>query len=57
MIEQITPARSMSSYYHGKGKDWHETKESAIAYANEKREKKISALKKKIVKLEQMKFE
>jgi hypothetical protein len=57
MIEEIKLAAATSNYYHGKGRDWHETKESAIACAEEMRKKKIAAMKKQIVKLEQMKFE
>lgn len=45
------------SYYHGKGRDWHETKAGAVTKANEMRLKKISALKKQIAKLEAMRFE
>ncbi len=44
------------SYYHGEGKDWCKTKESAIQKAEEKRKKEIIRLKKKIEKLENMKF-
>lgn len=32
-------------YYHGDGKEWHKTKESAIAKAEEMRRKKIAILK------------
>lgn len=45
------------SYFHGKGNDWHTTKESAIQKAEEMRKKKISSLKKQIEKLEKMRFE
>lgn len=48
---------SFTPYYHGKGKEWHETKESAISKAEQMRQKKISSLKKQIEKLEKMKFE
>lgn len=44
-------------YYHGEGHEWHKTKESAIAKAEEMRKKKIASLKKQIEKLEKMKFE
>jgi len=44
-------------YYHGKGKDWHTTKESAIKRAEEMRIKKIESLKKQIKKLEALKFD
>lgn len=43
-------------YYHGEGNDWHRTKESAIAKAEEMRKKKIASLKKQIEKLEKMEF-
>lgn len=49
--------RALSSYFHGEGKNWHKTKESAIAKAEEMREKKIASLKKQIDKLEKIKFE
>ena len=45
------------SYYHDEGKDWHRSKESAVKRAEEKKKKKISSLKKKLEKLEKMKFE
>ena len=41
-------------FYKG---DWHETKEAAIAKAEEMRQKKIASLKKQIEKLEGMKFD
>lgn len=44
-------------YYHGDGKEWHKTKESAIAKAEEMRRKKIAILKKQIKALEGIKFE
>lgn len=43
-------------YYHGEGKDWHRTLESAKARAEIMRTKKIDTLKKQIDKLEKMKF-
>lgn len=43
--------------FHGEGKEWHRTKESAIKEAEEMRKKKIESLKKQIKKLEVMKFE
>lgn len=48
---------SFPTYYHGEGKEWHKTKESAIARAEEMRHKKIASLKKQIEKLEGMKFD
>ncbi len=46
-----------SLYYHGEGKEWHRTKESAIAKAEEMRREKIADLKKQIEKLEGMEFD
>lgn len=48
---------SFPVYYHGEGKEWHRTKESAIKRAEEMRQKKITRLKKQIEKLEGMRFE
>ena len=44
-----------SIYYHGK--DWHRTPEAALARAEEMRIAKLASLRKKIAKLEAMKFE
>jgi len=38
------------------GKDWHDTKESAIKQANEMRERKIKSLEKQIEKLKKLNF-
>ena len=43
-------------YYHGNGREWHETEQSAIDMAEFMRHKKIISLKKQILKLENMKF-
>lgn len=43
-------------YFYVEGRDWHRTKESAIAKAEEMRMKKIKSLKKQIEKLEKIKF-
>lgn len=48
---------SFPAYYHGEDKEWHRTKESAIARAEEMRQKKIESLKNQIEKLEVLKFE
>lgn len=44
------------SYFHGEGKDWTRTKETAIVRAEEMRLKRIESLKKQIEKLEKLKF-
>ena len=45
------------SYFHGEGKDWHRTEESAIARANDMRNKKILSMKKQIERLAKMQFD
>lgn len=40
-----------NQYFHTEGKEWHRTKESAIAKANKMRDQKILNLKKNIDKL------
>ena len=45
---------SYPTYYHGK--DWHRTREEAVARAKEMRDKKIASMKKKIKQLEVMDF-
>jgi hypothetical protein len=44
-------------YFIGEGKEWHKTKERAIAKAEEMRVKAIAAHLKGIAKLEKMRFE
>jgi len=45
-----------ANYYHGEGKEWHRTRESAAARAEEMRRKKIESVKKLVAKLEAMTF-
>lgn len=45
-----------TSYYWGEGRDWHRTRESAVARAEEMRQKKLASLSKSIAKLEKLKF-
>jgi hypothetical protein len=40
-----------SLYIHGEGRDWHRTREQAVARANVVRVKKIAAVKKQLAKL------
>lgn len=49
--------KAWSDCYHGEGKEWHRTKEAALVRAEKMRQKKIASLKKRIEKLEMMKFE
>lgn len=48
----ILDAKGITNYLHGEGNEWHRTKESAIAKAEEMRQKKIESLKSQIEKLE-----
>jgi len=48
---------NMATYYHGEGKEWHRTRESAVARAEAMRQKKIANVKKQLKKLELLKFE
>ena len=53
----IQPKEEHPSHCHEEGKDWHRSKDSAVKRAEEMRQKKISSLRKKLEKLEKMKFE
>ena len=48
---------SFPQYFHGKGKQWAETKEQAIVIADSIRKKKIESIYKQIYKLERLNFE
>jgi hypothetical protein len=49
--------REMYTYYlHGEGKEWHRTRESAVARAEEMRIAKIASLKKQIARIEKLTF-
>lgn len=54
MIKQV--GVSYPTTYHGEGKEWHRTKESAIKKAKEMKEVKIKSVKKQLTKLENLKF-
>lgn len=43
--------------FHGEGREWHKTRESAVARAEEMQKKKIVSLRKALKKMEAMKFE
>lgn len=49
--------RCGNEIYHGNGLDWHETREGAVAKAEQMRTKKIAALRKQIERLEKMRFD
>jgi hypothetical protein len=56
MVSWKIPSEWYENHAHGEGKDWHRTKESAVARAEKMRLAKISSLKKAIKKLESLKF-
>lgn len=53
----VRSADNALEIFHKEGRDWHITKESAIARAEEMRQKKIASLARQITKLEKMDFE
>jgi hypothetical protein len=44
------------SYYHGEGKEWHQTRSAAVEQAEKLRLNKIRLLKQRIKQLETMEF-
>ncbi|MFR3727660.1 hypothetical protein [Lacrimispora sp.] len=52
----IVKGKTWNDSYHGDGREWHRTYESAIAKAEEMRLKRIESLKKQIAKLEKKRF-
>ncbi len=42
--------------YHGEGKDWHHTRESAVARAENMRQDRLKSLRKSILELEAKRF-
>lgn len=44
------------TYYHGEGREWHRTFESAVQKANDMKKLKIKALNKQIAKLNSIDF-
>lgn len=54
---EIVCGKDLYDSYHGEGKEWHRTKESALAKAEEMRKKRIASLRKQIEKLEKLRFE
>ena len=53
---QMVKGTGVFECYHGEGRDWHRTREGAVARAEEMRRKKIASLKNTIKKLEATKF-
>jgi len=49
---RIGGKNSYGNYYHGEGKEWHRTKDSALDRLGALKEKKIASLKKQIKKIE-----
>ena len=61
MIEKVKDNESKefqpTEFYHGKGRDWHDNKNSAIKRANEIKSKKIESIKKQLKRIENLKFD
>lgn len=55
--EVIKTVDEWPALFHGEGKEWHRTKESAVKRAEEMKIKKIQSLGKQIEKLKNLKFE
>lgn len=47
---------SYPQYYYGEGKEWHRSKDAAIARANTMRAAKIKSVKKQLERLEALEF-
>lgn len=56
-VQKVDGASSYTRYFHGKGRDWHVTYESALDRAEIMRKKKIAALYKQQEKLKSLKFQ
>ena len=46
-----------TQYLHGEGKEWHRTREAAVARAEAMRKAKIASLRKQLARLEAMSFD
>lgn len=57
MVKVLWPGKRMYAFIHGEGKNWHRTKESAIARCEALRVKEIQKLQVKLDKLLNQKFE
>lgn len=54
MMVARNSSRFGDTYYLRQGRDWFQTREAAVAAANEKRLKKIASLRKQIERLEKL---
>lgn len=52
MVE--APLLGSGAYFHGEGREWHRTRESAVKQVNEMKTKKLRSLRKAILALEAM---
>ena len=55
-VSMTTVKNGVASYLHGEGKEWHRTNKSAVARAEDMRNKKIDSLKKQLATLESLRF-
>ena len=55
MVE--TAAQSWKQYFHGEGRDWHRTKEGALARCEAMRKAKLKSIDKQRKRIESLRFE
>lgn len=51
MVEQPRTNKTYTQYFHGEGKDWHKTKESAVNRVKVMKEAKLKAIQKQVDKI------
>lgn len=51
------PSLGWNAYFHGEGKQWHRTREGAVAKAKEMQAAKIRSLEKSLKKIKTMRFD
>ena len=58
MVDEVAPPPGcFKGTFHGEGKDWHRTRESAIKRAEAMRKKKIISLRRQLAKFQKMTFQ
>lgn len=50
------PAMGAHAYFHGKGRDWHDTESDAIRAAEAMRVKKLKSIEEQIARIKAIKF-
>lgn len=55
-VEGMVRIGALYNCLHGEGREWHRTRESAVARAEEMRKAKIESLRKSLANFEAMRF-